>query len=295
MQKIQKLQLNTNKSSINPLIKVVLFGVVLLSGLGFVLNNTFAQEIENTKYSNLEREIINQLNQERIENRLTALEFNSVLRDAAKIKAKDLVENKYFSHTSPEGIKAWDILADVGYDYKFAGENLAMKFEDAVSVHNAWMKSKSHRENILFKDYTEVAVAIDERADGSLVAVEFFGKPVKGIISEQNSNNTGLIDKEILGEIKQSGERNLYKGKTGNLLTQVVPTKKRIEGKDFKGIIPEGLSPDQIMSLNNMILLVIGIVALISVVNIWVLEKEDERSIAEAKRLYEVGQVLVNN
>jgi len=294
MQKTIKRQLNTLKNLKNKdfLVKVSVFSVILLSS-SFLAGSVLAQKIENIEYPNLEREIINQLNQERSENNLQPLKFSPELRKAAEIKVRDLIENKYFLHTSPEGTKAWDILADIGYSYKYAGENLAMKFKDAISVHDAWMKSQSHKENILFENYTEVAVAISAREGGSLVAVEFFGRPMNTITVEKD-----IAEEEVKNESTQSlaqlGGGGKYDGGTGNLLTQVVPDNKVTVEKAFGGIMPAGLSPDQIMSLNNMILLVVGVVCLILVVNIWVLEKEDERIVAEAKRLCNTKKALVS-
>ena len=296
MQKTIKRQLNILKNTKNKdfLVKVSVFSVILLSS-SFLTGSVLAQKIENIKYPNLEREIINQLNQERAENNLHPLKFSPELRKAAEVKVRDLIENKYFLHTSPEGIKAWDILEDIGYNYKYAGENLAMKFKDAVSVHNAWMKSKSHKENILFKNYTEVAVAIDERRDGSLVAVEFFGKPIKDSITTEEGNTEEKNSENENGKsVAQVGRGDKYDGGTGNLLTQVVPKSNLIKDKNIGGVIPVGLSADQVMSLNNMILLVVGIVCLILVVNIWVLEKEDERIVAEEKRLCDTKKALVS-
>jgi hypothetical protein len=299
MQKIQKLQLNTIKILKNKdfWMKGGIFSILFLGCL-ILTDSVFAQDIEkSTEYANLEKEIINQLNQERVENNLKPLEFSSALKTAAGIKLKDLIKNEYFSHTSPEGVKAWDILADVGYEYKYAGENLAMKFNNAVDVHNAWMKSRTHKENILFENYTEVAVAIGKREKGSLVAVEFFGKPLnkivvgKEIILESESGIKGDEMKIIANKVNDNSK---YTGGTGNLLTQIAPDNKSIEKKSFSGIIPAKLSPDQIMSLNNMALLVVGVVCLILVVNIWVLEKEEERIVLEAKKVCSTKEVLVS-
>jgi uncharacterized protein YkwD len=285
--KIQQ-NISSNKFVDNKFIfSIVVLIVILFANFGLV-NSSLAQEInKNNVYPKLEREIINQLNQERVEHNLGALNFNLDLRRAAGIKLGDLIENKYFLHTSPAGVKAWDILGEVGYDYKFAGENLAMKFHNAIDVHNAWMESKSHRENILFEDYTEVAVAVGRTSNGSLVAVEFFGKPMLAVVKDEANEDAKSSEAE-------GGEFNSPEDSegSGNLLTQIVSESQSVQKDNFKNIIPAGLSADQMMSLNNMILLIVGIVCLILVVNIWVLEKEDERIMLEAKELCNTKKVL---
>lgn len=288
MQKKQKVQLNIKYGQIDR----VLLGIVVLlfsffSSTLFV-ENTLAEEKNSNSYANLEREIINQLNQERAEAHLNSLMFSPELKKGADIKMLDIIKNKYFAHTSPRGTRAWDILRDINYDYKYAGENLAMKFEDAVSVHRAWMKSEKHRENILFKNYTEVAVSVGQKDDGDLVAVEFFGKPMINV-----TGNGRMITNETRGDIKTMVNRKNIEllgiansdREMGSLFTQMVPSNKIDKKRTFEVFSLRKLSPDQVMSLNNLILLAVGIVCLILVVNIWVLEKEDERIIAEAKML----------
>ncbi|MDP1629757.1 MAG: CAP domain-containing protein, partial [bacterium] len=66
----------------------------------------------------------------------------------------------YFSHVGPEGAEPWYWIKKAGYDYVYAGENLARGFIDANSVFNAWMKSAGHRANILNSRYTEIGVAV---------------------------------------------------------------------------------------------------------------------------------------
>ncbi len=256
------------------LLKSIVFVGIMLASLGFV-KYSLAQELAEADYLDLEREIINQLNQERLDHELQALQFSAELRKAAEIKVKDIIEKKYFLHISPDGIKAWDLLDDIGYDYKFAGENLAMKFEDAEGVHTAWMESKSHRENMLFENYSEVAVAIDKKEDGTLVVVEFFGKPMSMVKED-------IVAGAIVGggDIVKQNNQEKYDN-TKELMTQITASKKLEQN------MMGALTADQIMSLNNIILLLVGVICLILVVNVWVLEKEDEKLILQIKQLYE--------
>src|SRR3989338_3450537 len=79
---------------------------------------------------------------------LAPLAENSKLSLAASAKASDMLKNDYFAHTSPDGITPWYWIKQVGYQYKAAGENLAINFDSAKEQHNAWMKSATHRANI---------------------------------------------------------------------------------------------------------------------------------------------------
>lgn len=48
-----------------------------------------------------EKEVFNLINQQRINNGLSALKVDDEVQRVARIKAQDMVDNNYFSHTSP--------------------------------------------------------------------------------------------------------------------------------------------------------------------------------------------------
>lgn len=116
---------------------------------------------------------------------LPALAENRLLSVAARDKAEDMLKNDYFAHTSPDGIAPWNWIKQAGYQYKAAGENLAINFDTAKEQHGAWMKSATHRANIMNGQYREIGVAVVKgKIDGkeSLVTVEFFGTPLYAAI-----------------------------------------------------------------------------------------------------------------
>ncbi len=87
-------------------------------------------------------------NEERIDNGLSALELNPKLELAAQQKAQDILSKDYFAHQSPDGFTPWYWFEKVGYDYQYAGENLAIGFLDSEEVSQAWLESPSHRANL---------------------------------------------------------------------------------------------------------------------------------------------------
>jgi hypothetical protein len=102
------------------------------------------------------------------------------LQVAAQEKENDMVANNYFAHTSPAGVTPWHWFMDVGYQFSYAGENLAVNFSDSQDVTAAWLNSPEHRANILNSHFTEIGIAV---AEGSFegrpatYVVELFGKP----------------------------------------------------------------------------------------------------------------------
>jgi hypothetical protein len=86
----------------------------------------------------------------------------------------------YFSHNSPEGLAPWLWLDTVGYDYQYAGENLAIHFAESSDVVRAWVASPKHYENLVKTEYTEMGIGVAHGVmDGrqTVVVVQFFGTP----------------------------------------------------------------------------------------------------------------------
>lgn len=133
----------------------------------------FATDITATKLYQL-------TNREREKNGLPPLSYSEKLSQAAALKAQDMFAKNYWAHYAPDGITPWDFILNSGYQYEYAGENLAKNFLFSEGVVEAWMKSAAHKANILRKDYNEVGYAV---VNGTLnnepttLVVQMFAKP----------------------------------------------------------------------------------------------------------------------
>jgi uncharacterized protein YkwD len=119
-------------------------------------------------------------NSDRAKENLGTLSTSALLIEAAKRKAEDMSKYSYFAHNSPRGITPWHWFDEVGYTFVYAGENLAVDFNETAAVERAWMRSPTHRENILNKNFTEIGIATaDGVLDGkpTIFVVQMFGKP----------------------------------------------------------------------------------------------------------------------
>lgn len=119
------------------------------------------------------------------------LRLNNDLSKAALLKAKDMFSKNYWAHNAPDGITPWYFFKQIGYDYVYAGENLARGFRNSKDIIDAWMNSPSHRENMLSKNYDEVGFAVLEGnllGEDTILVVEMLG----------NKNLKTLAKKEII-------------------------------------------------------------------------------------------------
>lgn len=122
--------------------------------------------------------LITYANSSRLENGVDTLIPNKLLTDAAQEKADDIINNQYFDHTRTDGLQPWDFIKSKGYDYKYAGENLAIGFDDYTTVHKAWMESPTHKRNILNERFNEIGIGLTRgiyKGKEVVVIVEMFG------------------------------------------------------------------------------------------------------------------------
>jgi hypothetical protein len=162
------------------------------------------------------------------------------------MKANDMAEKGYFAHTSPEGKTPWYWFKQAGYDYSYAGENLAVNFFESKDVAEAWMNSPTHRANIVKKDYTEIGIAVATgmyEGRQSVFVAQLFGTPMKGYASETRPAPTATPQtvkkvapkvtttpvKKVAGEEKSKTETKKTTSKKTPAKTEVAQTPTPVE------------------------------------------------------------------
>lgn len=139
--------------------------VVVLSG--FILNLTWNVGKSVLGYAtNMQASsLLQETNIQRSQNSKGALSLNSQLSQAAQAKANDMAARNYWSHVTPDGAQPWVFIANAGYSYNAAGENLAYGFDSSGAAVAGWMNSPSHKANLLNGDYLEVGFGIANSAN----------------------------------------------------------------------------------------------------------------------------------
>lgn len=105
-----------------------------------------------------EQQVIDLVNEIRVQNGLHTLTANWQLSRIARYKSQDMHDRKYFSHTSPTYGSPFDMIKNFGISYRTAGENIAQGYTTPQAVVNGWINSSGHRANILNASYTEIGV-----------------------------------------------------------------------------------------------------------------------------------------
>ena len=122
-------------------VAVILFGSVFLlcasAGSSFFLHRTILG-------ANIAASVLVDLtNQSRLAFNQSPLSRSSKLNEAAQMKGEDMVRRGYFAHISPDGVTPWYWFKEVGYNFLYAGENLAINFTESEGVEKTTKKANS--------------------------------------------------------------------------------------------------------------------------------------------------------
>ena len=118
----------------------------------FAANDT-ARWTQKAETEDFPMEVLRLVNKERAKVGAAPLKFARDLEASAYVRAVELPMK--FSHTRPNGTRCFTAMPQRGH---ILGENLAGGQTTPKQVVQAWMDSKTHRENILNKKYKELGV-----------------------------------------------------------------------------------------------------------------------------------------
>lgn len=210
--------------------KILSYYVIVLLILKVIIIPFYLLFPKSSFFADISKNFLIQLtNIERENLKIPPLRENALLDQAAYLKAQDMMKNDYFSHQSPQGLTPWFWFKETGYNYKFAGENLAIGFLDSEEVFKGWLESPSHKNNILNPNYKDIGIAVlkgDFSGNDTTVVVQLLGteqsivKENKKIETKTETENEKIdtspeVKKEVLSseliqekEVVSNGEKD---------------------------------------------------------------------------------------
>ncbi len=133
---------------------------------------------EGSPLKSLEDEVVRLVNIERAKYGLPPLKSNWQAARCARMKSQDMIDKKYFSHTSPTYGSPFTMMQSFGLKFSAAAENIAYGQKTPQEVMKSWMNSPGHKENILSKTVTEIGVGAAKSSNGTLYWTQMFLKPL---------------------------------------------------------------------------------------------------------------------
>jgi len=110
----------------------------------------------------------NLVNETRANEGVDPLTWDQGLESTSSVRAEECSSS--FSHTRPNGSPWYTVDSQI-----MGGENLAFGFNDAGSAVDAWMDSPTHRDNVLYPDFTKIAISVYVSDDGTYYWAQEFG------------------------------------------------------------------------------------------------------------------------
>ncbi|MDX8366614.1 S-layer homology domain-containing protein [Cytobacillus sp. IB215665] len=141
----------------------------------FVIRTLDSQEKNTTKVEkSFIYDVLDLVNVERAKENIHPLELSTEVTEVAQIKAEDMRDQNYFSHTSPTYGSPFDMLKQFGVQWTSAAENIAAGQSTPEEVVTGWMNSDGHRKNILSSNYTEIGIGFTEGGSHGYYWVQMF-------------------------------------------------------------------------------------------------------------------------
>ena len=195
---LKNLLIPTKENNYNPFFSTKVVMVILT--LWVLLFNSFAtllfSDYDVHAVSISADRIIELTNEERLKNGLGTVKADALLTSAAYAKANNMLKEQYWDHFGPNGESPWQFIKASGYEYIYAGENLGKGFTTSEGLHQAWMASPTHKENIVGKNYKDIGIAVvngNLNGEDVFLVVQMFGSLHSvGTIAE-----TPKIQKEV--------------------------------------------------------------------------------------------------
>lgn len=128
----------------------------------------------------LEERLLQLTNDARARHGVSSVRASTVLAQAARHHAEEMVRLRYLSHVSPTPGRrdVVDRVVLVGGTMRAVGENLAAVPAGGLDLPErviaGWMQSPGHRQNLLEERWTHVGFGAQEAPDGRLIVVQVF-------------------------------------------------------------------------------------------------------------------------
>lgn len=104
------------------------------------------------------QEVLDIVNSERTRVGLLPLRLHSQLIVAAQAHSDDMARHNFMSHTGSDGSSPFDRMRRYGYNFRWAGENVASGYSSPQDVMQGWMNSSGHRANILNPNFRDIGI-----------------------------------------------------------------------------------------------------------------------------------------
>jgi uncharacterized protein YkwD len=178
---------------VNQLGRIVLKSALVLTLLAGASSGKIQAE-NNTVVSApsiAEQYLLAAANRERLSRGLRVLQQDPVLARAAAFHARQMADHGGISHEFPGEPDLATRAATAGVRFSIVSENVA-EAPEPTEIHDMWMKSEGHRENLLDPNVNVAGISVVVR-DHQFYAVEDFASTVESLSFDQQESTVANL------------------------------------------------------------------------------------------------------
>lgn len=178
--------------------------VLLVVALAATCAASAAQSRPPEEPSGDEKMLFDAANRERVARHLKPLRWDPALARAAREHVELMVRQGAISHQFPNEPGLADRAGKAGAHFRLIEENVG-EASNAALLHEAWMKSPAHRDNLLNAQIDSVGIALALGPGQVYGVVDFAKRVVKITLDEQEQQVSGLLAAQGLQIVQPPG------------------------------------------------------------------------------------------
>lgn len=256
----------------------LVFFILFFAFLGLILPPVKQSHrgVLGISYSISASDLVSLTNQDRVANGLPPVLLNQQLNDAANANANYMLLKNYWAHFGPDGTTPWSFFTKAGYNYIYAGQNLARGFTTAQDAEKAWMASPEHKANILSPHYSDIGFAIKEgtlTGEDTVLIVAMFGSQSNQATQANLSTSTNFARAPTY-EVANAITTNPSLSPTPSIVVNNVT----VESQNVNSFVAAASSHpfiDSNMFSRNLTVFVIGALLLALLIDIFVIQRKN--------------------
>ncbi len=179
--------------------------LILLMNLSLLCQPIFGFQVptDRLETEEIEKELYDLINRERAKQGISLLQILKSLIPIARSHSQDMAEQSELTHNSRDGKAYSQRLQEAGLFFKGTGENIAFSQSFLPeAIHNSFMRSKGHRENILDPRFDTIGIGVFyNEGEGYYVTQDF----LTSLEAKSEKEFREMLEKQINARRAQKG------------------------------------------------------------------------------------------
>ena len=179
--------------------------LILLMTLTLLCQSVYGFQVptERLETEEIEQELHDLINRERAKQGISLLQISKSLIPIARSHSQDMAVQSELTHNSRDGKTYSQRLQEAGLFFKGTGENIAFSQSFLPeAIHNSFMRSKGHRENILDPRFDTIGIGVFyNEGEGYYVTQDF----LTSLEAKSEKEFREMLEKQINTRRAQKG------------------------------------------------------------------------------------------